>query len=184
MWAHRFRKLWQSVGSRRRALLYRVLGMKMDGPVWLEAIEWPARPGCITLGKGAALDRGVTLLATNDEARIRIGESSYINRYTMLDASERIEIGAQAMIGPFCYITDHDHSFGDGLAPGETPLVSAATVIGKRCWLGARVTVLKGVTIGDGTVVGAGSLVTKPLPPGVLALGSPARVVREMASPG
>ena len=182
MWAHRFRRLWQSVSSRRRALIYRALGMKMEGPVWLEAIEWPARPGCITLEKGAALDRGVTLLATNDAARIRIGESCYVNRYTMFDASERIEVGAQTMIGPFCYLTDHDHTFGEGVVPGESPLIAAATVIGNRCWLGARVTVLKGVTIGEGAVVGAGSVVTKSLPPGSLAVGSPARVVRTMAS--
>ena len=183
MWAHRLRKLWQSVASRRRALIYRALGMITEGPVWLEAIEWPARPGCITLGKGAALDRGVTLLATNDEARIRIGESCYVNRYTMLDASERIEVGAHTMIGPFCYVTDHDHTFGDGVSPGNSPLVAQATTIGERCWLGARVTVLKGVTIGAGTVVGAGSVITKSLPAGVLAVGSPARVVREIATP-
>jgi acetyltransferase-like isoleucine patch superfamily enzyme len=181
MWAYRFRRLWQSASSRRRALLYRLLGMKIEGPVWLEAIEWPARPGCITLARGAALDRGVVLLATGDRARIRIGESCYINRQTMLDASERIEIGAQTMVGPFCYLTDHDHSFGDGLAPGESPLVSEPTVIGQRCWLGARVSVLKGVTIGDGTVVGAGSVVTRSLPAGVVAVGSPARVVRNVA---
>lgn len=179
--AYRLRKLWQSLASRRRALFYRLLGMKIQGPVWLEAIEWPDRPGSITLGREAALDRGVVLLATRDEARIVIGERCYINRHTMFDASERIEIGDQTMIGPHCYITDHDHTFGHGLAPGETPLVSVPTQIGKRCWLGANVTVLKGVTIGDGTVVGAGSVVTKSLPANVVAAGTPARVLRELS---
>jgi acetyltransferase-like isoleucine patch superfamily enzyme len=182
MWASRIRKLWQSVASRRRALIYRLLGMRIDGKVWLEAIEWPLRPDCITLASGTALDRGVTLLATNDAARIVIGENCYVNRHTMLDASARIEIGAQTMIGPFCYITDHDHVFGAGAAPGETPLISEPTRIGKRCWLGAQVSVLKGVTIGDGTVVGAGSVVTKSLPPNVVTAGSPAKVLREITS--
>ena len=100
----------------------------------------------------------------------------------MLDASAEIVIGADTMIGPFSYITDHDHSFGEGVVPGQAPLVSAATRIGARCWLGAHVTVLKGVTIGDGCVVGAGSIVTKSLPPGVLAIGAPARVVRPLAT--
>jgi acetyltransferase-like isoleucine patch superfamily enzyme len=180
MTAHRFRKLWQSIASRRRAWFYRLLGMNIRGPVWLEAIEWPARPHCITLERGAALDRGVTLLTTNDAAQIRIGESCYVNRHTMIDSSERIDIGAQTMIGPFCYITDHDHTFGPDLAPGQSPLVAARTSIGTRCWLGAHVSVLKGVSIGDGSVVGAGSVVTKSLPPGIVALGSPARVVREL----
>ena len=183
MTPYRARTLWQSFRSRLRGAIYRALGMTMEGPVWLERIEWPARPGCITLGNGAALDRGVTLLATNDQAKIRIGESCYINRYTMIDASEQIEIGGQTMIGPFCYITDHDHTFGPEVAPGESPLVAAPTVIGRQCWLGAHVSVLKGVTIGDGTVVGAGSVVTKALPPRVVAVGSPARVVRELSRP-
>ena len=182
MWAERMRKFWQSGRSRQRTFIYRLLGMRIDGRIWLEAIEWPLRPGCITLADGAALDRGVTLLATNDAARIVIGERCYVNRHTMLDASALIEVGAQTMIGPFCYITDHDHAFGPGMAPGETPLVSAPTKIGGRCWLGAHVSVLKGVTIGEGTVVGAGSVVTKSLPSGVVAAGIPAKVLREVTS--
>ncbi len=180
MIATRLRKLQQAAASRCRVLFYRTLGMKIHGHVRLEAIEWPLRPASITLGDGAALDRDVTLLATDDDARILIGPRCYINRHTMLDASHRIEIGEQTMIGPFCYLTDHDHAFGPGLAPADGALISAPTLIGPRCWLGARVTVLKGVTIGACTVVGAGSIVTKSLPPGVLAVGSPARVVREL----
>lgn len=174
------RRLLQSLASRRRALFYRVMGMKMDGKVWLEAIEWPARPACIRLGEGAALDRGVTLLTTNDAARIFIGAKCYVNRHTMFDASESLEVGEQTMIGPFCYLTDHDHAIRPGTAPGDGPLVSLPTKIGARCWLGAHVSVLKGVTIGDGTVVGAGSVVTKSLPSGVVAAGVPARTLREV----
>ncbi len=180
MIATRLRTLWQAAASRCRVLLYRALGMKVNGRIRLEAIEWPLRPASISLGNGVALDRSVTLLATADTARIIIGPRCYVNRHTILDASERIEIGEDTIIGPFCYLTDHDHTFGPGLPPAGGPLVSAPTIIGPRCWLGARVTVLKGVTIGAGTVVGAGSIVTKSLPPGVLAIGSPARVVREL----
>jgi acetyltransferase-like isoleucine patch superfamily enzyme len=155
--------------------------MRIEGKPWLARIEPPLRPQCVTLRQGAALDRDVTLLAVKDTARIIIGARCYINRHTMFDAAEHVEIGDDTMIGPFCYLTDHDHTFGPGMAPGQTPLISASTRIGARCWLGAHVTVLKGVTVGDGTVIGAGSVVTKDLPPGVLALGSPARVVRQLA---
>ncbi len=178
---HRLRQILQSIGSRRRAFFLRLVGMKIEGRVWLERIECPSRPSCISLGEGAALDRGITLLATNDDARIVIGARTYINRSTMLDASERIEVGEQTMIGPFCYITDHDHVVGPGLAPGDTPLASKPVIIGKRCWLGANVSVLKGVTVGDGSVVGAGSVVTKPIPAGVIAVGNPARVLRAIS---
>jgi len=155
--------------------------MRIEGHVWISAIEWPHRPRCITLGEGAMLDRRITLLATNDSARIAIGARTYINRDTFLDVSESLEIGRETMIGPGCYLTDHDHVFNATDAPGALPLVSAPTRIGDRCWLGAKVVVLKGVTIGDGTVVGAGSIVTKSLPAGVVAVGNPARVLRPVA---
>ena len=167
------------IASRARAVFYRVLGVKIDGACWLRAIEIPRGHREIRLADGVALDRGVVLLisgAARDAEKIVIGRTAYINRATMIDASERIEIGANAMIGPFCYITDHDHVIGSA-----DELVSKPTRIGERCWLGAHVTVLKGVTIGDDTVVGAGSVVTKSLPARVVAVGNPARVLREIA---
>jgi acetyltransferase-like isoleucine patch superfamily enzyme len=163
-------------------MFYRALGVRFAGPAWVGAIEWPLRPWCISLGDGASLERSITLLATSHTARIVIGRSVYINRHTIIDADELVEIGAETMIGPFCYLTDHDHTFTKDTAPGAGPLVSEPTRIGARCWLGAHVTVLKGVTIGDGAVIGAGSVVTKPIPPGVVAVGNPARVLREVGA--
>jgi len=171
-------RLCEGIASRLRIVFYRALGVRIRGHVSLRALEIPRRPHCITLEPGAALDRGVTLLATHDDARIVIGAGVYINRHTMIDANELIEIGAGAMIGPFCYLTDHDHTAGEGLAPGAGPLISKPTRIGPRCWLGAHVTVLKGVTLGEGAVVGAGSVVTKSVPPGMIAVGNPARVLK------
>jgi acetyltransferase-like isoleucine patch superfamily enzyme len=120
------------------------------------------------------------LLLTGDKARITIGPRCYVNRQTMFDASGEITVGAETMIGPFCYFTDHDHGVRAGLRPSEGELVTRPTRIGARCWIGAHVTVLKGVTIGDGSVVGAGSVVTKSLPVGVIAVGNPARVVKQV----
>ncbi len=148
----------------------------------LRAIEVRQRAQCITLEEGAALDQHVVLLATSDRARIHLGPRTYVNRFTMIDADESIEVGEAAMIGPFCYITDHDHSVKAGASPAEGPLVTAPVRLGARCWIGAHVTILKGVTIGDGTVVGAGSVVTKSLPAGVIAVGNPARVLREIGA--
>lgn len=180
MFVYRARKLLQSVESRIRQTMFRCVGMRIAGTVWLGRIEWPNRPYCVTLGAGAMLDHGITLLATSDRARIIIGANVYMNRHTILDVEELVELGDETMVGPGCYITDHDHAFTKGTAPAAGPLVVEPTRIGKRCWLGAHVTVLKGVSIGDGTVIGAGSVVTKSLPPGVLAVGSPARVIREL----
>ena len=174
-------KILQGIASRIRiAFCYRLLGVKFDGACWLRAIEIPrGHSRHPARGFGVALDRGVVLLISGESRgaeKIVIGRAAYINRSTMIDASERIEIGANTMIGPFCYITDHDHAIGS-----TDILVSKPTRIGERCWLGTHVTVLKGVTIGDDTVVGAGSVVTKSLPARVVAVGNPARVLREIA---
>jgi acetyltransferase-like isoleucine patch superfamily enzyme len=175
-------RICEGVASRLRRAWHQARGWSFRGPVWLRSISIPRHPAAITLEAGAALDQGVVLLATEATAKIVVGAGCYLNRQTMLDVSERLEIGARTMIGPFCYLTDHDHQMGGEAAPGDGPLVSKPTIIGARCWLGAHVTVLKGVTIGDGTVVGAGSVVTKSLPAGVVAVGNPARVLREIAS--
>ncbi len=174
-------KLWQGGMSRVRQAALRAMGMRIDGHCWIQGIEWPLRPRCISLGEGVMLDRRVVLLATDDAARIVVGPRSYLNRDVFIDASASVEIGADVMIGPGCYLTDHDHVFNATDAPGSLPLVSEATRVGDRCWLGARVTVLKGVVIGDGTVIGAGSVVVKSLPAGVVAVGNPARIVKSIA---
>ncbi|MEO1535570.1 MAG: acyltransferase, partial [Planctomycetota bacterium] len=132
------------------------------------------------------LDRGVILLSTGprrSEAeggpRIVIREGVYCNRYTMFDASERIEIGARTMIGPHCYITDHDHGIRRHMPIPKQPLIGAPVVIGHDAWLGAGVTILKGVTIGEGAIVAANAVVTKDVPPFSIVAGVPAKVIGE-----
>ena len=172
-------RLIQGLASRARAIFYSRLGVKIEGRCWLRAIEIPRGHRHIRIADGVQLDRGVVLLVSGESTgseKIASGRAAYINRATMIDASERIEIGAHCMIGPFCYITDHDHAAGSADA-----LISKPTSIGERVWLGAHVTVLKGVSIGAGSIVGAGSVVTKSLPAGVVAVGNPARVIREVA---
>ena len=172
-------RLFQGVASRLRAIFYGMLGVKFDGACWLRAIEIPRGHRAIRIAAGVQLDRGVTLLISGADSvaeKITIGHAAYLNRGTMIDASKSIEIGANAMIGPFCYITDHDHVIGSA-----DELVSKPTRIGARCWIGANVTILKGVSIGDDSVVGAGSVVAKSLPARVVAVGNPARVLREIA---
>ena len=173
-------RIFKGLASRLRIAWHRLRGVQIRGHISLRAVEIPKHPRSITLEAGVALDRGVTLLATHESARIVVGARVYVNRQTMIDAGGRIEIGEDAMIGPFCYITDHDHTAGPGLSPGAGPLISRPTRIGARCWLGAHVTVLKGVAIGEGSIVGAGSVVTKSLPAGVVAVGNPARVLRKL----
>jgi acetyltransferase-like isoleucine patch superfamily enzyme len=109
--------------------------------------------------------------------RLHIGERVLLNG-AMLHAKAEVRLGAQSMIGFGSRVFDADLHDLDC----ETPERAAPVHIGERVWIGADVLVLRGVTIGDDTVVGAGSIVTGDLPPRVLALGAPARPVREIAS--
>jgi acetyltransferase-like isoleucine patch superfamily enzyme len=145
------------------------------------AIEVPRNPWDIEIADGVALDEGVIMLSTGPRAdvpRIRIGSGTYCNRYVFLDASLEIVIGENCMIGPFCYVTDHDHGFAAGQLVGEQDLLSAPVRIGSDVWIGAGATVLKGVVLGDGAVIGAGSVVTRDVEPGQIVAGTPARALR------
>jgi acetyltransferase-like isoleucine patch superfamily enzyme len=174
-------RLIAGLASRGRNLVYRMLGVRLGGYVWLRRISVPRNWSDIDIAGGAALDDGVVLLSTGAPApgRIRIGRGTYINRYTIIDASERIEIGERCMIGPHCYITDHDHGHAPGIAVAEQPLTGKPVSIGSNVWIGAGVIVLKGVTIADNAVIAAGAVVTKDVPAGAKVAGVPARPLQQ-----
>jgi acetyltransferase-like isoleucine patch superfamily enzyme len=147
----------------------------------MRAIEIPRNHADVEIAAGASLDRGVVLLCSGPSVgrpKIRIGTRTYINRYTMLDAIESLEIGDDCAIGPGCYLTDHDHGHDPSLPPLAQEMSARPTRLGNRVWLGAHVTVLKGVIVGDRATVGAGSVVTRDLAPDVVAVGVPARIVK------
>ena len=102
-------------------------------------------------------------------------------------------IGDGTLIAPNCTLTTATHPVDPDeriLRDPETGAIVNGIVsyspisIGPHCWLGAGTIVLPGVSIGEGTTVGAGSVVARSLPPRVLAIGSPARVVRDLPAGG
>ena len=98
---------------------------------------------------------------------------------------DRVEIGEWSTMGARCYITDHTHGGTSReellLPPRKRPLVSRGPVkIGKYVHLGEGVCVMPGVTIGDYSVIGAGSVVTRDIPPFCVAVGSPAKVIKQI----
>lgn len=175
---NRLLSLPRGIASRRRILTLRSLGMKIGKKCWLRAIQVPRNPWDIELADSVALDDGVVLLTSGaraDAPRLQIGPRVYVNRYTMFDVSESVTIGPDCMIGPFVYITDHDHGTAEGQTLAEQPLVGAPVEIGRNVWIGAGATVLKGVRIGDNAVIGAGAVVTKSVQSGGQVAGVPAR---------
>lgn len=127
---------------------------------------------------GSPVDDSVTLFPpfTSDFGRnTRIGRRVFINAGCRFQDQGGITIGDDCLIGHDAIIATLQH----GMAPDRrADLIPAPVVLGSNVWLGARVTVLPGVTIGDDAVIGAGSIVTRDVPAGMVAVGSPARVVR------
>lgn len=114
--------------------------------------------------------------------RIWIGARSHIGAGCRLwagDAHSRIVVGADALFGPEVFLTASNYQTQPGIPIMRQPRAEQDVIVGSDVWLGARVIVLAGVEIGAGCVVGAGSVVTKSLPPGSIAVGNPARVVRQ-----
>ncbi len=108
-----------------------------------------------------------------------LGDRVYANfNLTLVDDAD-IYIGDDTMIGPNVNISTAGHPIWPAYRLKKYQH-NQQVHIGKNCWLGANVTVLPGVTIGDNTVVGAGSVVTKDLPANVVAVGNPCRVLREI----
>lgn len=172
----------QGAASRFRNAFYRALGADIREYCWLRSVEIPRNWSDIIL-HACSLDRGVTLLCTGVErqGKIEIGEGTYINRYTILDAHERIRIGRKVMIGPHCFITDGNHGMAAGASVKSQPMSAAPVEIEDEVWMGAQVTVLPGVRIGRGAVIGAGSVVTKNIEAFTIVAGVPARFLRMRA---
>lgn len=124
-------------------------------------------------------------LYDNNKICITIGDDVQINDYVHIGAVGSISIGNNVLMASKIYISDHNHgSYDDFLSdhPMSIPInrkaICKPVVIEENVWIGESVCVLPGVTIGKGSVIGALSVVTKSIPPFSIAVGSPARVVK------
>lgn len=140
----------------------------------LSAAEHNSR---IYLGDFVTLNKDVEI-ETKEDATVEIGDRTYINKHTWISAGASITIGKDCLIGPYVGIVATNRSYADPTTPiNLQEPTSKGITIGDDCWLGHRVSVLDGVTIGQGCVIGAGAVVTKDIPPYSIAVGVPAKVV-------
>lgn len=149
----------------------------------------------LTIKAGVHFEGQWQILFEKDEANVQIGSNVFFGASRILCANS-VEIGDGAMISWGCTLIDHDsHSLDwrDRIEdmrnlqkeqPKNWAKVRKAPIkIGRNVWLGFGVTVLKGVNIGEGSVLGAQSVVTKDIPPYCLAAGNPAKVIRRLEEP-
>ena len=121
----------------------------------------------LKIGKGTTWRHGFHI--TIEGGQVEIGKDCFFNNYCSVNSLKKVTIGEGTIFGSNCHIYDHNHRFSDvdtsikaqGYTLGETR-------IGKHCWFGTNVVVLKGVTIGDNCVIGAGVVVSSDVPDGTV----------------
>ncbi len=195
-----------ALGIVLRKFLYPMIFKKVGHGVVFGTDVWFRHPGKIEIGAGTIIDDGVMLDAKGKKNRgIVIGDGCYVGRGTILSCKDgditlgdeanlstwcnissnsSIRIGKKTLMGPHSNIFATTHNFDDVSVPIlDQGWSSAGVVVGDDCWLGSGVSVVDGVTVGNHTVVGSGSVVVKDLPEKVVAVGAPAKVVRERGKP-
>lgn len=147
--------------------------------------------GC-TLSIGSNSNIEGSLVMEQSSARITIGSRTHIGGGTLLAAAQSIDIGDDVLIAFEALVMDHNsHSLTfrerqrdvqDWIAGQKdwSKVAIAPVRISDKAWIGVRAIILKGVTIGEGAVVGAGSLVTSDVPAWTIVGGNPARVIRPL----
>jgi acetyltransferase-like isoleucine patch superfamily enzyme len=168
--------------ARRELVLLRLLstGLRLGRSVIVELDQ-----GCtIHAGSGSSVGSGSILIAKScgkTKNHIILGEHVAINEYNNLRAAGgNIRIGNHCQIAQFCTLVASNHTVDTFQymieAPWETS--KSSIDIGEDVWIGANCVILPGVTIGSGAVIGAGSVVTKSVPPYAIYIGNPARFLR------
>ena len=135
-----------------------------------------------TTGVGLRMDAAIE----SEKKCLIIGKNVQLNDYVHIGAIQEVRIGNNVLIASKVFISDHDHGrYGSGnihdspdIPPALRPLRAEPVIIEDNVWIGELVSILPGVTIGYGSVVGAGSVVTKNVPPRCIVVGNPAKVIR------
>jgi acetyltransferase-like isoleucine patch superfamily enzyme len=140
----------------------------------------------IIIGSRVNIWKGARIEAVDQDngfhPRIEIGDNTSIQMYFHCGAADSVKIGRNVLIAGRVYITDHDHVFDDPVLSARQckRLVTKPVVVEDGAWLGEGCVILKGVTVGKRAVIGANAVVTRNVPPGAVAAGIPARIIRSV----
>jgi acetyltransferase-like isoleucine patch superfamily enzyme len=152
----------------------------LRGMVFLgKRVELHARPGYgrLEIGRWVHIGDGNSIRC--HEGSLRIGDKVVMGKENTINCYLDVEVGATTIIADWVYVTDFDHRTADVTIPiKDQGIVKTPVRIGPDCWVGAKVSVLRGSRVGRGTVLGAHAVVRGDIPEYSVAVGAPARVVR------
>jgi len=176
------------VAARRRVLRKPGVAIAPDAKVSFEKIALRSSSR-ISIGSGSIVDASIVF--ERDEGEVVIGCNTFVGASTLICA-ESINIGDDVLIAWGCTFIDHDsHSVDWETRRDDVTswfqhkkdwinVPRASINIKSRSWIGLNTIILKGVTVGEGSVVGAGSVVTTDVPPNAVVAGNPARIIRDL----
>ncbi len=143
-------------------------------------VELYARKGYGRLVIGRWVHLGVGTALRCHEGTLSVGDKSVLGRHNSINCYLDVEIGAAALFADDVYVSDFDHRFAELTMPiKDQGIVKSRVRIDPDVWIGTKVTVCRGVVIGEGSVVGANAVVTRDLPAYCVAVGAPARVIKD-----
>jgi len=161
----------------------RIMASKVSGNtknLYVEkSVEFLRHPKNIFLSDNIIIKEGVKLCPTNDGAIIKIGKNTTIGYYSMFFSSFSIEIGDNCLIAPFAYFVDANHGIKKNQLINQQDLEAKPIKIHNDVWIGANVTIVGGVEIGEGSVIASQSLVNKNVPPYSIWGGIPAKYIKD-----
>lgn len=157
-----------------RTFLKRIRGLDVGRRVSIDKRCRIDRPSSVRIGSHSCLESDVWLKLGSNSAKVAIGEFSFIGRGSQFDVLGSVVIGDHTLIAPGCFLTDHNHRTDFDCRIDQQGCSVSPIHIGSDVWLGAKVIVLSGVSIGDGAVVAAGAVVTTDVSPFTIVGGVPA----------
>jgi acetyltransferase-like isoleucine patch superfamily enzyme len=154
-------------------------GVYLDQGVYLHAL-----PGGITIGESTFVMHHTMLHVFNfrnlPQAGITIGNNCFIGEFNVVRGQGGVRIGNGVYTGPMVQIVAVNHVYQDSTRPiREQGITAKGILIEDDVWIGAGATVVDGVTIGQGSIIGAGAVVTNDIPPYSIAVGTPAKPIKD-----
>lgn len=164
-----------------RKFWYQTQGMRVGSQTKLPPIHvtWPHK---VSIGRNCNIEHGVYFKYDGIWSKgvsIDIGNNVFIGSNSEFNIKKQIRIGNDCLIGSGSRFIDHDHGVSLGYLIRNQNCPENEIVIGDDVWIGCNVVVLKGVSVGNGAVVAAGSVVNKPIPPFEIWGGIPAKKIGE-----
>lgn len=132
-------------------------------------------------GEKFTFRKGFSLIIDGKNAKVKIGDNVFLNNFCTIAAMKNITIGNNTIFGENVKIYDHNHLFSNPkISIKNQGYNSAKITIGENCWIASNVVILKGVTIGNYSVIGAGNVVFKDVPENTVLLSKQEQILKKL----